>query len=212
MCVWNSKIDCSVPCEISGWYGVYDGQPFRAVEHLVGDRRDVVVVAARRRGRTPCRGRWRSSSRGRRRTGGSRSPTSAAAGPGLARATRPGRRRTDRRSSGRRSPRASRRRSASEDREELHLFLLLLRDVLARTPRRRHELADLDVGRELQLDQPAVAVRVVVDDPGLADRLLLTATTSPETGVKSSETAFTDSTVPNSSPASYMCPTSGSSR
>ena len=21
--VWNSKMDCSVPCEISAWYGVY---------------------------------------------------------------------------------------------------------------------------------------------------------------------------------------------
>ncbi len=48
--------------------------------------------------------------------------------------------------------------------------------------------------------------------PGSATAPLLISTTSPETGMKSSETALTDSTVPNSSSALYTWPTSGSSR
>ncbi len=48
--------------------------------------------------------------------------------------------------------------------------------------------------------------------PGSAIAALFTSSTSPEIGEKSSETALTDSTVPNSSSALKTWPASGSSR
>ena len=47
---------------------------------------------------------------------------------------------------------------------------------------------------------------------GLATSAEFTSTTSPATGENSSETAFTDSTVPKLAWASSLRPTSGSSR
>src|SRR6266545_3659959 len=52
------------------------------------------------------------------------------------------------------------------------LLLLFLAQVLG-VPIGGHELAGLLIGRELDLDEPAVAVWVVVDDPGLGDRRLV---------------------------------------
>src|SRR5690349_4216155 len=46
--------------------------------------------------------------------------------------------------------------------------VLFLADVLG-VGIGRHQPRDVLVGRELDLDQPAVAERIVVDDPGLAD-------------------------------------------
>ena len=47
---------------------------------------------------------------------------------------------------------------------------------------------------------------------GFCARPLFTSVTSPLTGAYSSETAFTDSIVPNTSPLLKLRPTSGSSR
>ena len=44
--VWYSNMTCSVPCETSGWYGVYGRQELRAREQRVDQRRHVVVVHA----------------------------------------------------------------------------------------------------------------------------------------------------------------------
>ena len=147
-------------------------QPLGAVEHLVGDRRDVVVVDA---------GAQEERGVARVRRCAAREPAEEPADLDLGHRRRQVRRaaRTDagteaNRSSIERTPIAASiaRPLGVGGREKLHFSCSSSRHVLG-VGLGRHELADLLVGRDLELDEPAVAERIVVDDAGLGDRGLV---------------------------------------
>src|SRR5436305_13898082 len=64
--------------------------------------------------------------------------------------------------------------------------------------------------RRIFIIQPSPYASVLTSS-GFSLSASLTSTTSPDTGEKSSETALTDSMLPNSSPCSSSVPTCGSS-